>query len=221
MVGTYLVKDWMRCIGCSCVCKWAVSWCAKTVCKVGNAQVNILGTYVLHEWQWERQWQVCSWVGLQEQKDSDPDMTKFWTLATGFTVQFTSQPAMKTNPPPPPPPLPPHDCNNSECPNRHFVPSLSEQVANTWLVQKTTAHLIVRAPCHQKCTPLLQQFKTACMSCDSVTSSALSDLAEQLHLYSPCQDSLAVTKTYTACVSYFMVTHSDPLHKLCLSWCML
>ena len=62
-------------------------------------------------------------------------------------------------------------------------------------VQNTTAHLILRAPCHQNCTPLLQQlhwlsiseqikYKTVCMCYNTVTGSAPSYLSELLHLYS-------------------------------------
>ena len=63
-------------------------------------------------------------------------------------------------------------------------------------VQTTTARLILRAPCHQKCTPFLQQlhwlpiserikYKTACMCYKVITGSAPSYLSELLHLYSP------------------------------------
>ena len=62
-------------------------------------------------------------------------------------------------------------------------------------VQNTTAHLILRAPCHQNCTPLLQQlhwlsiseqikYKTVCMCYNTVTGSAPSYLSELLYLYS-------------------------------------
>ena len=60
-------------------------------------------------------------------------------------------------------------------------------------VQNTAARLILRAPRHQNCTPLLQQlhwlpiserikYKTAC---NAITGSAPSNLSELLHLYSP------------------------------------
>ena len=63
-------------------------------------------------------------------------------------------------------------------------------------VQNTAARLILRAPRHQNCTPLLQQLhwlpiserikcKTACMCCNAITGSAPSYLSELLHLYSP------------------------------------
>ena len=56
--------------------------------------------------------------------------------------------------------------------------------------------LILRAPRHQNCTPLLQQhhwlpiserikYKTACMCYNAITGSAPSCLSELLHLYSP------------------------------------
>ena len=63
-------------------------------------------------------------------------------------------------------------------------------------VQNTAARLILRAPCHQNCTPLLQQlhglliserlkYKTACMCYNAIAGSAPSYLSELLHLYSP------------------------------------
>ena len=63
-------------------------------------------------------------------------------------------------------------------------------------VQNTAARLILRAPCHQNCTPLLQQLlwlpvsertkhKTTCMCYNATTGSAPSYLSELLHLYSP------------------------------------
>ena len=63
-------------------------------------------------------------------------------------------------------------------------------------VQHTAARLILRAPCHQNCTPLLQQlhwlpiserikYKTACMCYNPITGSAPSYPSELLHLYSP------------------------------------
>ena len=63
-------------------------------------------------------------------------------------------------------------------------------------VQNTAARLILRAPCHQNCTPLLQQrhwlpnfkrikYKTACRCYNTITGSAPSYLSELLHLYSP------------------------------------
>ena len=63
-------------------------------------------------------------------------------------------------------------------------------------VQNTAARLILRAPRHQNCTPLLQQFhwlpiserikyKTDCMCYKSITGSAPSYLSELLHLYNP------------------------------------
>ena len=61
-------------------------------------------------------------------------------------------------------------------------------------IQNTVARLILRAPCHQNCTPLLQQlhwlpiserikYKTACMQ--SQVPLSPSYLSELLHLYSP------------------------------------
>ena len=66
----------------------------------------------------------------------------------------------------------------------------------TQKVQNTAARLILRAPCHQNCTPLLQQLhwlpvsertkhKTTCMCYNAITGSAPSYLSELLHLYSP------------------------------------
>ena len=63
-------------------------------------------------------------------------------------------------------------------------------------VQNTAARLILRAPRHQNCTPLLQQlhwfpisewikYKTACMCYNAITGSAPSYLSELLHLHSP------------------------------------
>ena len=63
-------------------------------------------------------------------------------------------------------------------------------------VQNTAARLILRAPRHQNCTPLLQQlhwlpiserikYKTACMCYNAITGSAPSYISELLHLYSP------------------------------------
>ena len=63
-------------------------------------------------------------------------------------------------------------------------------------VQNTAARLILRAPRHQNCTPLLQQphwlpiseqikYKTVCMCYNAITGSAPSYLSELLHLYSP------------------------------------
>ena len=64
-------------------------------------------------------------------------------------------------------------------------------------VQNIAAGLVLRAPCHQNCTPLLQQlhwlpiserikYKTACMCYNAITGSAPSYLSERLHLYTPC-----------------------------------
>ena len=63
-------------------------------------------------------------------------------------------------------------------------------------VQNTAARPILRAPCHQNGTPLLQQrhwlpifkrikYKTACRCYNAITGSASSYLSELLHLYSP------------------------------------
>ena len=63
-------------------------------------------------------------------------------------------------------------------------------------VQNTAARLILRAPHHQNCTPLLQQllwlpvserikYKTACICYNAITCSAPSYLSELLHFYSP------------------------------------
>ena len=60
-------------------------------------------------------------------------------------------------------------------------------------VQNTAARLILRAPRHQNCTPLLQQlhwlpvserikYKTACMCYNAITGSTPSYLSELLHL---------------------------------------
>ena len=64
------------------------------------------------------------------------------------------------------------------------------------IVQNIAARLILRAPRHQNCTPLLQQhhwlpvserikYKTACMCYSLITGSAPSYLSELLQLYSP------------------------------------
>ena len=200
----------MRCIRCSCVYKWAVTWWAmKKVCKVGNVRVRILGTYVLHEWRWERHVSESAHVlACKSRKTQTLTWQSFelWPLG----LQSSSQANQ--------PRRPPHDCNNSECPNRHFIPSLLEQVANTWLVQKTTAHLIVRAPCHSK----LHTPPTAVQSC--LHELWLSHWFCPLWLCSitaslqPSSRLAGYDRTYTTCVSYFVVTHSDPLHKLCLSF---
>ena len=63
-------------------------------------------------------------------------------------------------------------------------------------VQNTAVCLILRAPHHQNCTPLLQQlqwlpiferikYKTACMCYNAITGSTPSYLSELLHLCSP------------------------------------
>ena len=63
-------------------------------------------------------------------------------------------------------------------------------------IQNTAARLILRAPRHQNCTHLLQQFhwlpvserikyKIACMCYNAITGSAPSYLSELLHLCSP------------------------------------
>ena len=63
-------------------------------------------------------------------------------------------------------------------------------------VQNTVAHLILRAPHHQNCTPLLQQlhwlpisewikYKTACMCYNTITGSAPSYISGLLHRNSP------------------------------------
>ena len=64
-------------------------------------------------------------------------------------------------------------------------------------VQNTAARLILRAPRHQNCTPLLQQlhwlpiserikYETACMCYNAITGSTYSLLSsELLHFYSP------------------------------------
>ena len=73
-------------------------------------------------------------------------------------------------------------------------------------VQNTTARLILRAPCHQNCTPLLQQlhwlpiserikYKTACMCCNAITGSAPSYRSELLHLYSPSRSLRSLSDT--------------------------
>ena len=71
-----------------------------------------------------------------------------------------------------------------------------ELVMATGRVQNTAARLILRAPGHQKCTPLLQQlhwllisegikYETACICYNAITGSAPSYFSELLHLYSP------------------------------------
>ena len=81
-------------------------------------------------------------------------------------------------------------------------------------VQNTAARLILRAPRHQNCTPLLQQFhwlpiserikyKTACICYNAITGSAASYLSGLLHLYrsqkrkkSPSRSPLFVRHTH-------------------------
>ena len=73
-------------------------------------------------------------------------------------------------------------------------------------VQNTASRLILRAPGHQNCTPLLQQlhwlqiserikYKTACMYYNAITGSAPSYLSELLHLYSPSRVLLSSSDT--------------------------
>ena len=73
-------------------------------------------------------------------------------------------------------------------------------------VQNTAARLILRAPRHQNCTPLLQQlhwlpiseqikYKTACMCYNAVTGSTPSYLSELLHLYSPSRSLRSLSDT--------------------------
>ena len=169
MVGTYLVKKkWMRCIRCSCVCKWAVTWCAMKVCKVGNVRVRILGTYVLHEWRWERQWQVCSLLSCKSRRTQTLTWQSFelWPLG----LQSSSQ----ANQPRRPPMTAitqnaQIDTLSPVCWSRLQTPDWSRRPLHTLLSEH---HAI------QNCTPLLQQYKAACMSYDSVTSSAPSDCAQ-------------------------------------------
>ena len=70
----------------------------------------------------------------------------------------------------------------------------------------TDAHLILRAPPHQNCTPLLQQlywlpiserikYKTTCMCYNAITGSAPSYLSELLHLYSPSRSLYSLSDT--------------------------
>ena len=72
--------------------------------------------------------------------------------------------------------------------------------------RQSAARLILRAPRHQNCTPLLHQlhwlpiserikYKTAGMCYNAVTGSAPSYLSELLHLYSPSR-SLALRQTH-------------------------
>ena len=74
-------------------------------------------------------------------------------------------------------------------------------------VQNAVVHLILRAPCHQHCTPLLQQlhwlpmserikYKTACMCYNSITGSAPSYLSELLQLYIPSRSLLSSSDTH-------------------------
>ena len=74
-------------------------------------------------------------------------------------------------------------------------------------VQNTVARLILRAPCHQNCTPLLQQLhwlpiserikhKTACMCYNVITGSVPSYLSELQHSYSPYAALSALRQTH-------------------------
>ena len=74
-------------------------------------------------------------------------------------------------------------------------------------IQNTAACLILRAPRHQNCTPLLQQlhwlpiserikYKTACMCYNAITVSAPSYLSEVLHIYSPSRCLSALRQTH-------------------------
>ena len=74
-------------------------------------------------------------------------------------------------------------------------------------VQNTAARLILRAPRHQNCTPLLQQlywlpvyerikYKTACMCYNAITGSAPSYFSDLLHLYSPSRSIRSSSDTH-------------------------
>ena len=73
-------------------------------------------------------------------------------------------------------------------------------------VQNTAACLILRAPRHQNCTPVLQQlhwlpvserirYKTACMYYNAITGSTPSYLSELLHPYSPSRSLHSLSDT--------------------------
>ena len=80
--------------------------------------------------------------------------------------------------------------------NLHFLSCKNSVIQPMQKVQNTAARLILRAPCHQNCTPLLQElhwlpiserikYKTACMCYNAITGSTPSYFSELLHLYSP------------------------------------
>ena len=80
--------------------------------------------------------------------------------------------------------------------NSLLVNTVSSVIQPMQKVQNTAARLILRAPCHQNCTPLLRQlhwfpvserikYKTACMCYNSTIGSAPYYLSELLHFYSP------------------------------------
>ena len=71
-------------------------------------------------------------------------------------------------------------------------------------VQSTVARLILRAPRHQNCTPLLQQLhwlpvseriNTTLLAYNGITGSAPSYLSELLHLYSPSRSLFSSSDT--------------------------
>ena len=88
-------------------------------------------------------------------------------------------------------------------------------------VQNAAARLILRAPRHQHCTPLLQQFhwlpiserindRTACMCSNSITGSAASYLSQRLYLYrpscsrrSPSDTRILKLRRFNCSLSYF------------------
>ena len=81
-------------------------------------------------------------------------------------------------------------------------------------VQNTAACLILRAPGHQNCTPLLQElywlpiserikYKTACMCYSAIIGSAPSYFSELLHLYSPSRSLHSSSDTHMLKIQHF------------------
>ena len=73
-------------------------------------------------------------------------------------------------------------------------------------VQNAAARLILRAPRHQNCTPLLQQrikYKTVCMCYNAITGSGPSYLSELLHLCSPSRSLRSSSDTRMLKIQHF------------------
>ena len=91
--------------------------------------------------------------------------------------------------------------------NSLLVSTPSSVIQPMQKVQNTAAHLILRAPRHQNCTPLLQQlhwfpiserikYETACMCYNAITGSAPSYLSELLQLYNPSRSPRSSSDTH-------------------------